>query len=49
MPIILVGEEMREEDRLLGLETGADLCLVETFHPEVFVARVRALLRRIYT
>ncbi len=45
-PIILMGETMREEDVLIGLEAGADLCLLETFHPQVFVARVRSLIRR---
>ncbi len=45
-PVILMGSNMREEDVLIGLEVGADLCLLETFHPQVFVARVRSLLRR---
>jgi DNA-binding response OmpR family regulator len=44
--VILMGSNMREEDVLIGLEVGADLCLLETFHPQVFVARVRSLLRR---
>jgi DNA-binding response OmpR family regulator len=46
LPVILMGSNMREEDVLIGLEVGADLCLLETFHPQVFVARVRSLLRR---
>jgi DNA-binding response OmpR family regulator len=46
VPIILVGSNMREEDVLIGLEVGADLCLLETFHPQVFIARVHSLLRR---
>ena len=46
LPVILMGSTMREEDVLIGLEVGADLCLLETFHPQVFVARVRSLLRR---
>jgi DNA-binding response OmpR family regulator len=46
IPIILIGATLREEDALIGLEVGADLCLLETFHPQVFVARVRSLLRR---
>ena len=46
LPVILMGAGMREEDVLIGLEVGADLCLTETFHPQVFVARVRSLLRR---
>jgi two-component system response regulator MprA len=46
IPVILIGDTLRDEDILLGLEAGADLCLQETFHPQVFVARVRSLLRR---
>jgi DNA-binding response OmpR family regulator len=46
LPVILMGANMREEDVLIGLEVGADLCLIETFHPQVFIARVRSLLRR---
>jgi DNA-binding response OmpR family regulator len=46
LPVILMGANMREEDVLIGLEVGADLCLLEMFHPQVFVARVRSLLRR---
>jgi len=38
-PVILMGSNLREEDALIGLEVGADLCLLETFHPQVFVAR----------
>jgi DNA-binding response OmpR family regulator len=49
LPVILMGSNMREEDVLIGLEVGADLCLLETFHPQVFVARVRSLLRRTET
>jgi DNA-binding response OmpR family regulator len=46
IPLILMGVNMREEDALLGWEAGADLCLLENFHPQVFIARVRSLLRR---
>ena len=46
LPVILIGSNMREEDALIGLEVGADLCLRETFHPMVFIARLRSLLRR---
>ena len=49
LPIILMAINMREEDVRNGLEVGADLCLLEKFHPHVFVARVRSLLRRIET
>jgi DNA-binding response OmpR family regulator len=47
IPVILMGSKMREEDALIGLEAGADLCLLEIFQPQVFVARVRSLLRRV--
>jgi PleD family two-component response regulator len=46
--IILEGMDMKEEDVMLGLEVGADMCLKEPFHPKVIVARIRALLRRCY-
>jgi DNA-binding response OmpR family regulator len=46
IPVILVGSHLKEADVLIGLEVGADLCLVETFHPQLFIARVRSLLRR---
>jgi two-component system phosphate regulon response regulator PhoB len=46
LPIIMHGVDMRDEDFLMGLEAGADFCLREPFHSGVFIARVRALLRR---
>jgi DNA-binding response OmpR family regulator len=46
LPIIIHGTDMQDEDFLMGLEAGADFCLREPFHPGVFIARVRALLRR---
>jgi DNA-binding response OmpR family regulator len=45
-PVFLVGANMREEDILIGLEVGADFCLREALHPQVFLARVRSLVRR---
>ncbi len=46
IPVILVGSNMKEDDVLLSLEVGADLCLRDAFHPQVFIAHVRSLLRR---
>ena len=46
VPVVLMGPNLSEEDVLIGLEVGADLCLFEAFHPLVFVARLRSLLRR---
>lgn len=45
--IILMGTDMGEDDRVLSLEAGADLCLVEPFHAGVYRAWVRAVLRRV--
>jgi DNA-binding response OmpR family regulator len=44
--IILASQEMQEADILSGLDAGADICLAEAFRPQLFVARVRSLLRR---
>jgi two-component system alkaline phosphatase synthesis response regulator PhoP len=46
LPIVVTGRRMDETDKIITLEAGADLCLSESFHPKVFVARLRALLRR---
>lgn len=46
IPIILMGSNLKEADVLIGLEVGADLCLLEAFNPQVFIARLRSLLRR---
>jgi two-component system, OmpR family, phosphate regulon response regulator PhoB len=48
IPIILMGEEISDAQKVMGLEAGADLCLAEALQPKVLVARVRALLRRVY-
>ncbi len=37
------------EDRIIGLELGADDYLVKPFSPRELVARVRALFRRTYS
>ena len=44
--LILWGAGLQGDDVMLGLEAGADLCVKETFHPSVLIARVSALLRR---
>jgi DNA-binding response OmpR family regulator len=46
VPIIMVTARVAEEDRLVGLETGADDYLTKPFSPRELVARVRAVLRR---
>ncbi len=46
LPVILIGGDMDEDERIRGLDAGADLCLAEPMRSDVFVARVRSLLRR---
>lgn len=46
VPIIMLTAKGELEDRVAGLELGADDYLVKPFSPRELVARVRALLRR---
>jgi two-component system, OmpR family, phosphate regulon response regulator PhoB len=46
LPIILLTARGEEEDKVRGLEIGADDYLTKPFSPKELVARVRALLRR---
>jgi DNA-binding response OmpR family regulator len=46
VPIIMLTAKGAEEERVAGLEMGADDYLVKPFSPRELVARVRALLRR---
>jgi DNA-binding response OmpR family regulator len=46
VPIIMLTAKGEEQDRIAGLEIGADDYLVKPFSPRELVARVRALLRR---
>jgi DNA-binding response OmpR family regulator len=46
VPIIILTAKGTVEDRVIGLELGADDYLVKPFSPRELVARVRALLRR---
>lgn len=45
-PILMLTARQGEEDRILGLETGADDYLVKPFSPREMVSRVKAILRR---
>lgn len=45
-PIILLTAKIEEEDKVLGLELGADDYVTKPFRPRELVARVRAVLRR---
>lgn len=46
-PIILLTAKVEENDRILGLELGADDYVTKPFSPREIVARVKAVLRRI--
>ena len=46
VPLIMLTAKSEIEDRIIGLEMGADDYLVKPFSPRELMARVRALLRR---
>src|SRR6185295_16081550 len=46
VPIIMLTARTTEEDRLTGLDLGADDYVAKPFSPRELVARVRAVLRR---
>ena len=46
VPILMLTAKGQVEDRITGLDTGADDYLVKPFSTEELLARVRALLRR---
>jgi two-component system alkaline phosphatase synthesis response regulator PhoP len=46
LPIIMLTARVAEDDRLRGLEIGADDYVTKPFSPRELVARVRAVLRR---
>lgn len=46
LPILILTARGKWEDKVRGLEAGADDYLVKPFHMEELVARIRALLRR---
>ena len=46
IPIIMLSAKDALEDRVLGLDSGADDYLIKPFEPAELLARIRALLRR---
>src|SRR5579859_4474205 len=46
-PILMLTARVSEEDRIEGLDLGADDYLVKPFSPRELVSRVRAILRRV--
>ncbi len=47
VPIIMLTARTTEEDKLLGLDLGADDYMTKPFSPRELLARVRAVLRRV--
>ena len=47
VPIIMLTARGAEDDRIRGLETGADDYLTKPFSPRELIARINAILRRI--
>ena len=47
IPIILLTAKGEEEDRVRGLDSGADDYVTKPFSPAELIARINALLRRI--
>jgi len=47
MPIIMITSQGDEEDKLKGLELGADDYIIKPFNPRELISRVRNTLRRI--
>ncbi|MCP4358881.1 MAG: response regulator transcription factor [Chloroflexi bacterium] len=45
-PIILLTAKVEEDDKIIGLELGADDYITKPFSPRELLARVRAILRR---
>lgn len=46
IPIIMLTAKADEENKILGLEAGADDYIVKPFSPRELIARIRAVLRR---
>lgn len=47
IPIILLSDNVEDEERLFGLESGADDYITKPFNMRVLIARVRSILRRV--
>lgn len=47
-PIIVVSARNTSGDQILGMELGADEYILKPFDPEIFITRIKAILRRTY-
>lgn len=48
VPIIMLTAKGEDVDKVVGLEVGADDYIVKPFNPRELIARVKAVLRRVY-
>lgn len=48
IPIIMLTAKAEDEDQLLGFELGIDNYITKPFSPKILVAKVNALIKRIY-
>lgn len=48
IPIIMLTARSEESDQLFGFDLGADEYITKPFSPKLLVARIHALLRRVY-
>ncbi|MGA2728803.1 MAG: response regulator transcription factor [Terracidiphilus sp.] len=46
LPVIMLTARVQQQDRILGLDSGADDYLPKPFDPDELLARIRAVLRR---
>jgi len=49
LPVLMLTARDEDEDKIIGLEVGADDYMTKPFNPRELVARVRAILRRATT
>lgn len=47
IPVVMLTARGEEEDRVKGLEVGADDYMIKPFSPKELIARIRAVMRRI--
>ncbi len=48
IPVIMLTARSEEEDCITGLNTGADDYITKPFSPKILLARIEAMLRRVY-
>lgn len=48
LPVIIISAKSMDQDKILGLDIGADAYIIKPFNPLEVIAYVKALLRRYY-